>query len=477
MITVQHIYDYLACPHRVYLNAHEDPAKKRPLSQFLDLLFSRGTLYEKRIIESLECRSPEGLTKQDRSKSTLDLMRVGEDCIYQGVLIAGDEQGIPDLLKKVSVPSALGDHSYIPIDIKSGKGYESNSNNALKKTYGIQLAFYARLLEAVQGVYPEHAIVIDIDGQEISFDLNDFKEKLEEILPHIRALVTGQERDCPALIQKCTLCGWYDLCLERLKASNDVTLLPGVGRGSKQALNGAGIQKVEDVTALDGRQVNIKGVKEKWARTWSRQAQVYLSGDIEILSRTPIPTAPTRIYFDFEDDPLQDLIYLYGFLVVRPDGSSEYTDIWCDNHEGEPQAFLQFLELCRSLAKQDYRVYHYSKHEKTVIDRLANKYAAAHIRPLKKFQSKMVDLERQVVSHVVLPVLSYGLKPVSKFIGFNYSDADPGGAQSIAWFEEYQKEPGRNGELKHRILTYNREDREATKVVHDWLMTTCRTPK
>ncbi len=51
MITAQHIYDYLACPHRVYLNAHEDPAKKRPLSQFLDLLFRRGTLYEKRIIE------------------------------------------------------------------------------------------------------------------------------------------------------------------------------------------------------------------------------------------------------------------------------------------------------------------------------------------------------------------------------------------------------------------------------------------
>ena len=50
MITAQHIYDYLACPHRVYLNAHEDPAKKRPLSQFLDLLFRRGTLYEKRTL-------------------------------------------------------------------------------------------------------------------------------------------------------------------------------------------------------------------------------------------------------------------------------------------------------------------------------------------------------------------------------------------------------------------------------------------
>ncbi|MCH7897306.1 MAG: hypothetical protein IH782_10555, partial [candidate division NC10 bacterium] len=103
-------------------------------------------------LEGLEYTQPKGFTSEERFTSTLELMRAGEDLINQGVLIAGDEQGIPDLLKKVSVPSALGDHSYIPIDIKSGKGYESNSNNAVKKIYGIQLAFYARLLEAVQGV-------------------------------------------------------------------------------------------------------------------------------------------------------------------------------------------------------------------------------------------------------------------------------------------------------------------------------------
>lgn len=474
MITAQHIYDYLVCPHRVYLNAHEDPGKKRPLSQFLDLLFRRGSLHEKEVVARFEVSKPEGVTHKKRFKSTLELMRRGEDLIYQGMLIVEEHKGIPDLLKKVSVPSGLGTHSYIPIDIKSGKGYESNANNAANKIYGIQLAFYARLLEAVQGVYPQQAIIINITGDEIPFDPSEFKTTLEEILPHIRALVTGQEKDHPALIQKCNVCGWYNLCLERLKASSDVTLVAGVGRGSKQALNEAGIRDIKDVTTLDQGGIKVKGVKDKLAKKWSRQAAVHLSGNIEILSHTPIPTAPTRIYFDFEDDPFLDLIYLYGFLIVRHDGSSEYTSIWCDDHEGEPQAFLQFLELCRSVAKQDYRVYHYSKHETTVLDRLADKYAAAHVRPLKKFQSKMVDLEKQVTSHVVLPVLSYGLKPVSKFVGFEYSDEDPGGSQSIAWFEEYQKEPGRNGELKERILTYNREDCAATKVVHDWLTTTCR---
>ncbi|MFB3109234.1 MAG: TM0106 family RecB-like putative nuclease, partial [Candidatus Binatia bacterium] len=434
MITANDIYDYLACPHRVYLNTHEDPEKKRPLAQFLDLLFRRGVLHEEKVLEGLVYTQPKGFTSEERFTSTLELMRAGEDLIYQGVLIAGDEQGIPDLLRKVSTQSKLGKHSYIPIDIKSGKGYESGSSVAVKKTYGTQLAFYARLLEGVQDLYPQKAIVINVDGDEIAFDPREFKDLLEEILPHVRSLVAGKQRDEPARISECQICGWHDLCLERLTASGDVTLVAGVGRSYKIALKQAGISRVGDVTTLDKKQAKIKGVREKRATTWSRQARVYVSNTIEVLDRTPIPTPSMRIYFDFEDDPLQDLIYLYGFLTVTPGGGSKYSFIWCEDHDGEERAFHEFVDLCKSLTGQDYRVFHYHRHEEMVIDRLAQKYTPSNPEPLEEFKSKMIDLQREVVNHVVLPTLGYGLKPVSKFIGFRYSDEDPGGAQSIAWF-------------------------------------------
>ncbi len=469
MITANDIYDYLACPHRVYLNTHEDPEKKRPLAQFLDLLFRRGVLHEEKILEGLEYTQPKGFTSEERFTSTLELMRAGEDLIYQGVLIAGDEQGIPDLLRKVSTQSKLGKHSYIPIDIKSGKGYESGSSVAVKKTYGTQLAFYARLLEGVQDLYPQKAIVINVDGDEIAFDPREFKDLLEEILPHVRSLVAGKQRDEPARISECQICGWHDLCLERLTASGDVTLVAGVGRSYKLALKQAGISGVEDVTTLDNQQEKIKGVGNKRATAWSRQARVYVSNTIEVLDRTPIPTPPLRIYFDFEDDPLQDLIYLYGFLTVPQEGDPQYSFIWCDDHEGEQRAFDEFLGFCGSLSGQDYLVYHYHRHEQTVIDRLSKKYPRNDPESLKEFRGKMVDLNKQVESHVVLPILGYGLKPVSKFIGFRYSDEDPGGAQSIAWFQEYQENPEKNAELQQRILTYNREDCEATRLIHEWL--------
>ena len=474
LITADDIYDYLACPHRVYLNSHENPDKRRPLAQFLDLLFRRGVLHEERILGKLEYTRPEGFTIEERFKSTIDLMQIGEKLIYQGVLIVGDEHGVPDLLRRVDTGSNLGNHSYIPVDIKSGKGYESGSTSIVKTTYGVQLAFYSRLLERIQGVYPKQAIIINIDGEEIPLDPSQFRVQLEEILPHVRALVAGKQKDEPARIGECQVCSWHDLCLERLRASNDVTLVAGIGRSYKFALNGAGLRTVEDVTTLDQVQAKIKGIGDKRATTWSRQSRVYLSGGLEILDRTPIPESPLRIYFDFEDDPLQDLIYLYGFLNVPPDGRSQYTFIWCDAHDGEERVFTEFLKLCRSLSGQDYRVYHYHSHEERVIDQLVRKYPPTDMAPLEEFKSKMVDLQKEVGRHVVLPILGYGLKPVSKFIGFRYSDEDPGGAQSIAWFEEYQQDPVKNAELKDRILTYNREDCEATKLVHEWLTGLCK---
>jgi uncharacterized protein len=469
LITANDILDYQTCPHRVYLNTHEDPGKKRPLAQFLDLLFRRGVIHEEKVLGGLKYNQPEGFTSEERFQSTLELMRAGEDQIYQGVLMAGDEQGIPDLLRKVRTQSKLGEHSYIPIDIKSGKGYETGSSVAVKKTYGIQLAFYARLLQVVQGVYPQEAVVININGEEIPFDPGEFTRHLEEILPDVRALVAGQDRDEAARIGDCAICGWHDLCLERLTASGDVTLVAGVGRSYKMDLKQAGISRVEDVTTLDKKQAKIKGVGEKRATTWSRQARVYVSNTIEVLDRTPIPTPTIRIYFDFEDDPLQDLIYLYGFLTITPGGGSKYSFIWCEDHDGEERAFQEFLDLCKSLTGQDYRVFHYHRHEEIVIDRLAQKYTPSNPEPLEEFKSKMIDLQREVVNHAVLPTLGYGLKPVSKFIGFRYSDEDPGGAQSIAWFQDYQKDPEKNAELKQRILTYNREDCDATRLVHEWL--------
>ena len=57
---------------------------------------------------------------------------------------------------------------------------------------------------------------------------------------------------------------------------------------------------------------------------------------------------------------------------------------------------------------------------------------------------------------------------MGKHLGFKWTSEDASGANSIAWFQEYQSHP-ENKELLDKILTYNREDCEAMIVVKDYL--------
>lgn len=470
MLTAEDIYDFQKCPHRVYLNRHGDANKKRPLAQFLDLLFRRGHGHEKSILGKLVFQRPSGATLEERRSATLELMKNGVDLIYQGVLETPRGRGIPDLLRRAGYQSVFGEHAYEPIDVKSGRGYESKESDTLKSEYGLQMAFYSMLLESIQGVYPRSAYIINIEGIEIPFNPNDFRAALEHQLPEIEVLVDGSNSDEPAKCGSCSVCAWQDLCFERLKAANDVTLVVGIGRSMKKDLIAAGVKSVQDVTKLDNSSMRIKGIAATRALKFSRQARSYLENKMYKLPGNPMDASPYRVYFDFEDDPLQALIYLYGFVVVEPDGSHKYKMIWCDSKEGERGAFEEFCKFCSEISGKDYKVYHYATHERTVIRKLREAYPVQNDIALEEYLSKMVDLNKEVAGRAVLPTLGYGLKEVSKFIGFKYTDEDPGGAQSIAWFQDYQRDPVANAALKERILAYNRDDCEATKAVHEWLI-------
>jgi predicted RecB family nuclease len=61
-----------------------------------------------------------------------------------------------------------------------------------------------------------------------------------------------------------------------------------------------------------------------------------------------------------------------------------------------------------------------------------------------------------------------GLKVVADLAGFAWRDDDPGGAQSMVWYEQAV-----NGdqEARERLLAYNEDDVRATKALRDWMET------
>lgn len=467
-VTAQDFYDYDKCPHRVYLNRFGDSNEKLPQSDFLNLLFERALFHERDVITDLPYEMPKGSTLEEQARSTIQLMEAGVERIYHGVFLQDEASGIPDLLEKTNGKSRFGDYFYKPVDIKSGSGYEDEDRGILRADYGTQLYHYGVLLEGAQGSFPPDGEILNRRRERVLYRLDQFKNLYQDVFPDVRNIATGARRDEPARCGACIQCQWWGHCEKVLLAANDVSLLPDIGRTKKAMLNGAGVHSIHDIPKFDFAAVKLKGIGPKTLDSMKRSAEVALSGKPVFLGKVPLRDAALKIYFDFEDDPTQELIYLCGSWVEPAIHGLNYHGLFCTDETGEAKMWSDFQQLCGAIQSQDYIVFHYSTYERTKIRMLERKYGVREKCSLELFKSRMVDLLPIVERSVVLPARGYGLKYVAPFAGHTYSAENAGGAQSIVWFHEYQLNPSRSDVLE-KLLTYNKEDCVAMKMVEGWL--------
>jgi predicted RecB family nuclease len=84
---------------------------------------------------------------------------------------------------------------------------------------------------------------------------------------------------------------------------------------------------------------------------------------------------------------------------------------------------------------------------------------------------RLVDLLTVVKASVVLPLPSYGLKVVEKFVGFKRRLAEYQGSLAMARYIEACEtaETATRDGIMREILAYNEEDLDATRAVMEWL--------
>lgn len=171
-ITASKLYDYLQCPHRVWRDIYGPQDEKiKEINPFVELLWEKGVKREEKIVSKIGIflNLKDG-TIDERFQKTIEAMRNKTPLIYQGVLKYENLMGIPDLLKK------LPDDTYIPIDIKSGMGFEGvneedGEEGKPKKHYSVQLCLYNDLLKKLGFAKHNNGKIIDIHGDEIEYAL------------------------------------------------------------------------------------------------------------------------------------------------------------------------------------------------------------------------------------------------------------------------------------------------------------------
>jgi uncharacterized protein len=258
-----------------------------------------------------------------------------------------------------------------------------------------------------------------------------------------------------------------------------LSLLPGVTQSRYVELQNLQVTTVEALANLPAKHLEpLPGFGRAAATRLVRQAQATLkdqalpgdefpdSGQHLRFLEEELPSAAVELYFDIESEPALDLIYLHGVLVVdRRKQTSQFHPFLADRPQDEQQVWQQFLEFV--WAYPTAPIFHFCPYEVQTVSKLAQIYdtPASLIQPLLP---RFVDLHDVVTRVATLPVESYALKPIARWVGFDWRDASANGAQSIYWYTQWLATGERS--FLQSILAYNEDDCRATHHIKDWLV-------
>lgn len=299
----------------------------------------------------------------------------------------------------------------------------------------------------------------------------------------------GVTAPLPIRTRECERCVWWPVCRPRFD-EDDLSL-----RLTKSPLDAfevatlrqAGVVTVNDLSGADLDsllpdflpKVGHRPGGEDRLRLAQRRATLLRSGiQLERLGTGPIPVPSATLEIDFDlETSATERIYLWGFWVSDTrTGESAYHPFHDFRHlepADELDLAARALTWLRELTDStDALVYHYSAYERDQIERLAR----AHPHPVLEWaahyaRERFVDLFPIVRQHF-FGTEGLGLKMVaSAGAGFAWRDSNPGGLNSMRWFEDAVDagSPADRATARTRVLEYNEDDVRATWEVRRWL--------
>lgn len=467
------LFTFLRCQRRSYLDNYGDPELQSAPSDYLVKLKGDSAAHRKAVLAEFQ---PIHRASRERkaytAQATFELMQQGVDCISYGTVAAVNADGTvgyisqPDLWIRQPGVSWLGNWYYVPLDIKLGK--------KPKQEYQLTAAFHAYVLAAWQGVVPIEAH-LRLRERHYVIDLEKQWPTLLELLDNCETVLTSRDKpDVFISRSRCDMCVWLNHCYDVAQNQNHLSLLPGVTLNRYRHLEKLGLTTVETLARNQPATLaQASGFELKVAEKLVHQAQAKLSGaaiartdanNNFTLAPSELPNAPIELYFDIEAAPDKDLVYLHGILVVNTQTQSEtFIPLVAREPESEARAWHQFQHVIAHYPESP--IYHFCPYEAQTVRRLAERYGS--IVDIDELLTRFVDIHKRIVDAVTLPIESYALKHIARWIGFEWRDSSANGAQSICWYDNWLS--SQDEQYLNDILKYNEDDCRATFWVKRWL--------
>ncbi len=501
VVSATDLVGFLECDHLVTLEEQRARGElERPFRDDpeLELVRRRGYDHEQRYIELLAEQGRHVVEMQRRDPGTPDelhaaeaetlaAMRDGADVIFQGTLFDGRWRGHPDfLVRRDDRPSVLGSWSYDVADTKLAK--------RVKAAAILQMCVYADLLERLQGIPPETIAVVTGDRRSHPHRLADYAAYYRAAKARFEARVFGAGGAAPDTypepVDHCRVCSWWQVCMDRRRADDHLSIVAGAARTQRRKLVDAGVTTLEALAELPEDR-RVRELQPRILDRLRRQAALQLARRRDGLDRyelirpdaddpgkglaaLPQPSS-LDVFFDIEADPwaLDDgLEYLFGWAERDPDtGEPVFHAIWAHDREQEKAMLEAFVDLVLERRERDpgMHVYHYGGYESGALKRLMQRHATREdeIDVLLRGHV-LVNLYDHVVRQGIrASVESYSIKKLETF----YMPEREGGIThagfSVVEYERWmeQQDPG----ILDAIAAYNRDDCISNLLLRDWL--------
>jgi predicted RecB family nuclease len=375
--------------------------------------------------------------------------------ITRATLISDNLEARCDVLTRVRVNALPEAVSYEPTIV--------TGTYSLTNEQKIEVAFAGYVLGQIQHKLPVAGTVVGMGGHVHGVDLQSGYRGLRVLLDPLRHWVEVPLTAPPPVIlnKHCPSCPFQAACRDKAETDDDLSLLDRMTSKARQRYQRRGIFTVTQLSYLYRPQKRVKRRPASPApHKLELQALAIRMGKTYLQEVPHLPPQQAELFLDIEGNPDQAFYYLIGLLVCDGQDTFQHS-FWADTPQEEAMILRHLLSV--AAAWPDAPIYHYGNYETAAISRMAKRYQM----DCDAVTSRMVNMTGYIYGKVYFPIRSNSLKDIGRFLGASWTAADASGLQSLVWRHRWEK--SQSPEDKHRLVTYNREDCVALKVLADQL--------
>ena len=484
-ISATDVFEYVKCP--AFFKQYVSSGKRLEDcydSYYHDIIFQSGKDYELREMEKLSLTDNIHSFADALRDKTITAIRIKPGMILKREINVLNEK----LIKKLNNICAIGrpdllirnnnTNTFIPLDYKTSL--------SLFNSIRFQLYHYCYILQNYNPDIPYLGVLKSEKVNTLLLDLNALKLDWQQIINNIILIKAGGVserkivREDLRWTKECRKCFFQTTCENIVKLNVTINDLPEVKERRSQMIHDLGITSVEklaktDPEAMWEKLLTIPDGKVVFNRELTVKqiigtARAFVENEIIILPQKlePLNIKVNDVFFDSEyiASSTNPEIFSISLGIIESEGTLSLKN-WFANTISEGEKIVS-----------SFYEYLIKKGVKTVFGWGIKSGDIPQLKKISPLPSEINyhDLFYDIKNNVAMPVLSYSLKPVSKFLfGNQFQDKIEIGLAAIYLYKKFL-ETG-NPEYKEGIIEYNKKDVIQTYEIACWYEGLCKKNK